>query len=258
MYLGHPISYMFVGAILFQLAWSMKLLVILGLASWWYLTQPLVGVSYERLVKSMNRLVFQAQKGQIVLAFGPMFAGKTEWMLNLLKRFRIAGLRPMSIKHVIDRRYSSGAEIRTHDALLVEKKDCILSETLVDVYEDRRVQEADVILIYDGQFFHRLREAASYFRSLGKLVIVEAINGDDQRQPWPYVSELIPEADDILHFKSVCDECKDVAPFTSSDRSTNRVRGTVQPGGKDIYRPLCNTCWTENNTGANKKVVLQT
>ena len=83
------------------------------------------------------------------IVIGSMFSGKSTELLRRVDRFRQANQRCLLVNHVLDSRVS-GNYVRTHD-------DIALEAVKTDDLATLDVEDFDVILIDEGQFFTNLK-----------------------------------------------------------------------------------------------------
>jgi thymidine kinase len=101
------------------------------------------------------------------------------------------------------------------------------------------VSENDIIGIDEGQFYPDLVSTVQQWLSMNKIVIVSALDGDFQQQPFGQVLQLIPLAEKITKLNAVCHVCTADAPF--SRRITTETNQQVI-GGDDKYIACCRQC----------------
>jgi thymidine kinase len=169
-----------------------------------------------------------SQYGKFTLILGPMFSGKSSFLIQNYKRYKIAGKKCLVIKYAGDDRYEKKSVI-THDQIAIE---AIPTNKLLDLEE--RVNEFEVICIDEIQFFED-GVICDNWANKGKIVIASGLNGTFQRKPWKVISDLIPLADDIIHLKAVCRDTGNDAPFTHrivSDKNDFLI------GGSEAYSAL--------------------
>ena len=170
-------------------------------------------------------------EGEIWLVIGPMYSGKTTTLFDYLKQF--ADKKCILLKYALDNRYGDGEVVVSHD-LVKHKALCV--KRLVDIELDY-----DVICIDEGQFFPDIVNFCEKYAALGKKVIVSALSGDYNREPFPNISNLISKAEHIIHKRAIC-ACSNNASF--SFRLTEE-REVVLLGGTDKYKPVCRACFLD-------------
>jgi thymidine kinase len=179
------------------------------------------------------------QYTMITLIIGPMFSGKTTMLLSYERRFTIAKKNICMVKWSQDTRYHA-EKIVTHDgytSTMRSTKKCMkLSELNVN-----EIEQADVILIDEGQFFPDLEE---WCRSVEqqhpqKQIIISGLSGDYKQQPFQSISNVLGLADTIIQLKSICTVCANDAPFTI--RTTQQQEQTIV-GADEMYQPRCKMC----------------
>ena len=167
--------------------------------------------------------------GELNIIIGPMYSGKTSELLRRCVRYRIGGKKCLIIKYKGDDRYDQ-TKIVTHSLI---KEDAFLCTKLVDY--NSKIEEYDVILIDEIQFYKDASIYCDKWANEGKIVEVCGLNGDYSRKPFDQVSLLIPLADEITHLKAVDKSNGNDAPFTvrlSNDNEQEII------GGDELYQAM--------------------
>ena len=99
-----------------------------------------------------------------------------------------------------------------------------------------------VLAIDEGQFFPDLADMCDRWASQGKSVIVAALDGTFQREPFPVIMALIPRAEEVIKLTAICVGCGADAAFSRrlSDETDVEVIG-----GADKYVAMCRACYAE-------------
>lgn len=142
-----------------------------------------------------------AVSGQIQLVCGPMFSGKTSELIRRVRRLEHAGLRCLVIKYKNDTRYHED-NVSTHDRHMLPAVACTtLSEA------EEQLAGCDVVGVDEGQFFPDLVAFTERAANAGKVVIVAALDGTYQRQPFGAVCDLMARCEHVVKLTAVCTTC---------------------------------------------------
>lgn len=183
--------------------------------------------------------------GKIKLFIGPMFASKTSSMISEVERYLITKKKCMIIKHAQDTRYdhySKGVPIVTHSGKIFDKCPIVTVGLLKTANEKfaESLHHSDVIAISEGQFYDDVSEYANKWANEGKIVIVEALNGDFRQKPFDNVVNLMSVSDTVVHLKAICMVCyENDASFTIR---TNKNEERIVIGNENIYMAVCRQC----------------
>lgn len=192
------------------------------------------------------------------IAFGPMFAAKTNWLLQQLTTYADVGYKVCLINHADDIRKTEGSDrnVTTHSSQfkhLSHKITPFKTDSLRKVYMD----EFDVIGIDEGQFFdgkdNGIPEIVTVVRDLimkkKKLVFISSLDGDFRAQTFGYVHQLICICDPggLHKFSAICNKCRDNKKLSRAG-FTGKILpskdGEVKDvGGADKYIALCLDCY---------------
>ena len=117
------------------------------------------------------------------------------------------------------------------------------------------LQENDVILINEGQFFKDLHLVVSELVDQNKIVHIAALDGDFKRNVFGDVLKLLPLCDDYKKVHALCANCKDGTQAAFSFRVTSeneQIRITIN---------LCRRCYRDlsivSNTYNIYDIILQ-
>ena len=191
------------------------------------------------------------QSGYLELILGPMFSGKTTRLVEIYKQCKFCHISVAVINHSIDNRYDIEL-LSTHDQLKIP---CIKTENLFDVWinttldffprikDKYTIDESDVILINEGQFYPDLFEFVQQLLKKNKQIYVCGLDGDFERKKFGQILDLIPFCDKINKLTSLCSLCKNGKPGIFTMRLTNEKIQTVV--GSDNYIPVCRFCYNK-------------
>jgi len=167
------------------------------------------------------------------LIIGPMFSGKSTELIRKIRLAKIIDKKVIVIKPIIDIRYKDN-KIVSHS---FESEECETIEKLVDI--DNKINNYDLIIVDEGQFFSDLKEYVLKWVEVNKKdVIVGGLDGGHKRNKIGDILELIPYSDSCIKIKSLCKKCNDGTSAIFSHRM-NDNQEQVQIGGAETYIPLC-------------------
>ena len=181
-----------------------------------------------------------SKTGFLELVIGPMFSGKTSTILELERMYNLSNLKTCVINYAEDTRYSD-EYLSTHDKVMIP---CVNSLTISGVLTKNVIDEHDVFLINEGQFFADLYDSVvELVEEHGKIVHVCGLDGDFKRNGFVEIIKLIPLADKITKKTAICMSCKDGTPALFCHRISKETE--VKVIGSDNYIPVCRKCYLE-------------
>lgn len=187
----------------------------------------------ERNIKNNKKI------GSIEVVTGSMFSGKTEELIRRLKRAKIAKQNVEIFKPVVDVRYSE-TEVVSHDENSIRSTPVENSANILLLAGD-----VDVIGVDEAQFFDNgLIEVVTKLANNGIRVIVAGLDMDFKGVPFGPIPGLMAIADDITKVHAICVRCGNIAQFSHRLSTKEQV---VLLGEKDIYEPLCRSCFRHAN-----------
>lgn len=179
------------------------------------------------------------------LILGPMYSGKTSQIIDLYNKYTFCNIPIVVINHPIDTRYHNDL-LSSHDKKMIpciKPDDGKLSTLLLDKENSIQLDNAQVILINEGQFFCDLYDFVIGMLEYNKKIYIAGLDGDFKRAKFGQIIDLIPLCDKITKLTSLCSMCKDGTPGIFSKRLTSETAQTVV--GSDIYIPVCRICYSK-------------
>jgi len=176
--------------------------------------------------------------GYLEIFIGPMFSGKTSKLINLYKQYSFCNIPLAVINHSSDTRYDD-TMLSTHDKIMIP---CIQTSTLTNITNN--MDNVDVILINEGQFFEDLYDFVVDMLKFNKKIYVSGLDGDFKREKFGKILDLIPLCDKVTKMTSLCSLCKNGTPGLFSMRLTNEKEQMLI--GSSNYIPVCRYCYEEN------------
>lgn len=173
---------------------------------------------------------------------GPMYSGKTEEMIRLLRRAQIAGKKVVAFKPAIDNRYDVD-RISSHNGTTFES--IPVHESGMEILNLSK--GAEVIGIDEAQFFgYKLQEVVQVLLNRRKHVILSGLNMTYRAEPWAGFPYFLALAERIYKLDAVCVRCGTDANFTQRliDGKPAPFEGpTVLVGALESYEARCRECF---------------
>ena len=171
------------------------------------------------------------------IVLGPMFSGKSSYVLSYIRKHRAVERAIVAVKPSIDNRYSA-EEIVTHNQ---EKVPCVVWGTSVPLSPNRFMLQADAVIVEEAQFFTGLRTFCEYMMGIGVHVVLVGLDGDTRRQPFRELLDCIPLANKVTKLSALCCQCKDgtEAPYTRYKSDSLHTTDQIDVGGSEKYEAVC-------------------
>jgi thymidine kinase len=166
---------------------------------------------------------------------GPMFAGKTTWLLNFAKSLPEGTFQVF--KPSMDVRYASD-ECVTHNGTRLPARN-------LDV-QNPQIPELDpkikTILLDELNFFNAetLLPVIREQEKLGRTVAGVGLLFDSEKRPFGATLSLAEVADDFVQLYARCDECGKQAEHTYRKLL---AESQVVLGASELYGPCCSNCF---------------
>ncbi len=177
--------------------------------------------------------------GWVEVVTGSMFSGKTEELIRRMRRAKIAQQKTMIFKPKVDTRYSED-KVVSHDAQAIDSTPVSKAEDILYLAE-----KYEVIGIDEAQFFSNiLVEVCNRLADKGIRIIVAGLDMDFKGKPFGPIPGLLAIAEYVTKVHAICMKCGNLAQY--SHRLSDNDKLFVL-GEKDIYEPLCRSCFNKAN-----------
>ena len=196
--------------------------------------------SSKSIILSTNVNAKNNNEGYLELILGPMFSGKTSTLKKIYDQCMYCNIPVIVINYESDNRYCDASFMSTHDKVMIP---CIKGSSILDICEQNKekVNESEVILINEGQFFKDIHTVIHLVEDLHKRVYICGLDGDFKKNKIGSLLDLIPHCDNVYKLKSLCSECRDGKSGLFSYRITNETDQVVI--GVENYKPVCRACF---------------
>lgn len=170
------------------------------------------------------------EMGRIELVVGPMFSGKSEWIVGKLKAHEIANNYILAIRYLRDDRYSKNS-ISTHNGSQFLAKSAKTVADIAKLIEEN--SNLQVLAVDEIQFFNpSLAELLLKLQKRGVQIYVSGLDLDFLGKPWETTSQVFAIADSVEKKLAVCSICKKI----NATRSQRLING--KPASKKSPRVL--------------------
>lgn len=179
-------------------------------------------------------------KGKLEIIFGPMYAGKSTYMLHELSRYHKGPNKKVMV--VVSKKDTR--EFLTHNSNIQINLNNKSVDNLSELYDTELYKESEIIGIDESQFFTDLMDF--YHTSVEKdhkHIIVSGLAQDFQRNKFGSILDLIPFADKLVKLSALC-KCGNEAIF--SKRIVNND-SQILIGASEAYVPVCREHYLYNN-----------
>jgi thymidine kinase len=184
-----------------------------------------------------NSVRSSGNRGSIEVITGSMFSGKTEELIRRLRRARFAGLKVEIFKPSLDKRYSE-TRVVSHDETSIHSTPVDSPSSILLL-----ATGVDVVGIDEAQFFDdSIVEVCSALADKGIRIVVAGLDMDFARKPFGPMPNLLAIAEYITKVHAICMRCGNLAHYSYRKSADEKI---VLLGEKDIYEPLCRSCYNE-------------
>ena len=175
------------------------------------------------------------KRGSVEVIAGSMFSGKTEELIRRLRRAMFAGLKVEIFKPSIDTRYSETSVV-SHDEKSIPSTPVGNATSILLL-----AAGVEVVGIDEAQFFdNSLIEVCTTLADGGVRVIVAGLDMDFAGKPFGPMPALMAVAEYVSKVHAICVRCGNLANYSHRKIEDDKV---VVLGEKDIYEPLCRSCY---------------
>ena len=164
-----------------------------------------------------------------------MFSGKTEELIRLLNRAKIARQKIQIFKPALDKRYHE-ENIVSHNDNSIPSIPVQSAQQISDL-----AQNCEVVGIDEAQFFDEgIVEVCDQLANSGKRVIVAGLDMDYKGKPFGCMPQLMAIAEYVTKVHAVCMVCGEVASHSYRLSPSNE---RVLLGETDLYEARCRRCF---------------
>lgn len=184
------------------------------------------------------------KQGRLEIVCGPMFSGKSEELIRLLRRAQIAKLNVLTCKHSLDNRHMIECVV-SHDGKKLEAEAVDNVDKILKLGE---MKEIDVVGIDETQWFdNQLVSVVCRLVDAGKRVIIAGLDLDFRGVPFGCMPTLLAIADNITKLQAICSVCGKNAHFTQrlvDGKPAKYTDPVVLVGAQEAYQARCRDCHT--------------
>lgn len=172
------------------------------------------------------------KKGQIHIAYGPMFSGKTSWLIENINR--LDPKKTLTINFSQDNRYRKNA-ISTHDG---KSHEAIPSKDTTAIKDHFYSKNPKYIAIDEIQFFDvGIVKFIEELRNKNLEIYVAGLNFDYLKKKWQNTQKLIKLADKSFSLMAQCSICHKKNAIYS--KRLKNLDERIVIGGEELYEPRC-------------------
>ncbi|MEM9082422.1 MAG: thymidine kinase [Planctomycetota bacterium] len=166
----------------------------------------------------------------LTVVCGPMFAGKTTKVIELLNRHRALNRSIQVAKPHIDTRYHP-TDIATHDGHTYPAVAITSPEELLEL------TDAQVVALDEAHFYRDgLLDAVRAMLDRGQILILAGLDRTSLNEPFAEMAGLLIEADEVIKLAGVCAICG--RPAIHTIRLFDSTEDIVV-GGEGMFENRC-------------------
>jgi len=171
--------------------------------------------------------------GRITLATGPMFSGKSSWIIEELKNKNQEEV--LAIKYFLDNRYDN-ENISTHNGKKINARAVNDEQDILNFL--KKNPKVNTLGIDELQFFKpSMSEFLVSLRKDNINVFAAGLNVDFNNIEWETTKKVKRIADTVKTFVAVCAVCKNKNATITNRKTSENTRVII--GGAELYEPLC-------------------
>tara|TARA_B100001142_G_scaffold315537_1_gene354308 strand:+ start:373 stop:954 length:582 start_codon:yes stop_codon:yes gene_type:complete len=177
-----------------------------------------------------NNIKSSQQFGSIEVICGSMFSGKTEKLIQRVKKARAIGMKVKVFKPLIDNRYSNIS--------VVSHNDNKLKATIVKSPEEIKKYSTgyNFIAIDEAQFFDNgIVEVCNTLANKGTKIIIAGLDMDYKGNPFGPMPYLMSISEYVTKLHATCSRTGNLAQFTNRKNKNDNL---IVIGEKDQYEAL--------------------
>lgn len=181
----------------------------------------------------------KGQLGSIEVICGSMFSGKTEELFRRLRRAQFANQAILLVKPSLDERYAS-QDVVSHVGQSWAAVRCQNAHEIMEKWQGEHIVAIDEAQFFDAEIVPICTSLANQ----GARVIIAGLDMDYLGQPFGPMPQLMAIAEYVSKVHAVCVDCGNLAHFS---HRTVAQKEQVLVGAVEKYKPLCRSCYQQNN-----------
>ena len=175
----------------------------------------------------------------ITIFTGPMKSGKSEALLSLYNKYRIAEKHILLIKPKLDNRTPGYIASRNNKSVIANE-----IETIEEIVELIGKNKVDAIFIDEFQFLKGDVSKLLDIASKNIEIFIAGLNLTAERQPFGLMDKVMCFATKVVFFTAICEECKQEAQYTYCKVAKDNDILV----GDSCYEPVCEKCYEKLNS----------
>ncbi|WP_424245273.1 thymidine kinase [Elusimicrobium posterum] len=179
---------------------------------------------------------YTKKQGWIEVLCGCMYSGKSDELLKILRKAKIAKQKIQIFNSEIDTRYNENT-VTSHDKYSMESTPVKNASEILKLVKP----STQIVAIDEGNFFDKtLVDVCEELANKGKRVIVAGLDLDYSGKPFESMMPLMAKAEFVTKKLAVCNKCG--SPASRTQRIVkNKTRILV--GAKGMYEARCRKCF---------------
>lgn len=175
----------------------------------------------------------------VTIITGPMFAGKTSQMIELIRKFEKdhPDLNKIVIKPKSDDRYDADC-IVSHNKSIYP---ALNAESLMEMVPAIEKLQIQYCFIDEGHFFPDIPKFLKHHYIQSIHVFIAGLDYDYKKDPFEGMKMAIDSyASTIMQLRAQCIKCKGLATYTARYDSDDKT--LIRIGGTNTYFACCEAC----------------
>jgi len=189
--------------------------------------------------------------GKAVFITGPMFCGKTEELIRIAHRYKIADKNTLILKKRGENRYGENVIVTHNNRAIKAKEINSFTEVFPVISNMATYREINAVFIDEVQFIKDItKDNINHVTKLGINLYMSGLTLDSFQLPFSEIIGFLPYVD-IVQLESVCNFC---GRFNAKYTFRNFKENTEQifVGGIDSYKAICASCLNKEKINEQK------
>ncbi|ACC98572.1 Thymidine kinase [Elusimicrobium minutum Pei191] len=179
---------------------------------------------------------YTKKQGRIEVICGCMFSGKSEELINRLRKAKIAKQKIQVFNSSLDKRYACNA-IASHNKTKLESEHVNTASEILKLVKP----STTVVAVDEGNFFDKtLVDVCETLAQKGKRVIVSGVDLDYTGKPFEAMALLMAKAEFVTKNLAVCTKCG--SPASRTQRIA-KAKSRILVGAQGVYEARCRKCF---------------
>ncbi|QID21210.1 pK196R [African swine fever virus] len=180
-------------------------------------------------------IIRKLKPGTISLVLGPMFAGKTTFLIHCIYMLERLEKKVVFIKSTKNTRDKT---IKTHSGIQLRPKQCKIIES-TQLSDVGSLTDIHAVVVDEAHFFDDLIKCRTWAEE-EKIIILAGLNASFEQKMFPPIVRIFPYCSWVKYIGRTCMTCNQHNACFNVRKNADKT--LILAGGSELYVTCCNNC----------------